>query len=537
MKNPSSIVPFRIPFVALFLFFLLTCVSPIFALDVDKTELSSTGDTAVEFINYEGPHSKIETLAQIMGVGIFLGESIGESYSTASYAEKYRVIHAVGESVDEGLEADIFMLLRNAEVDHIRNMRYMIAGFLISAYDYEESDALLLAEFVTIYNAVYRGKMDFLSGKYEQVVTRNLTDAGAGISTLYTDWPGNTEMVIPLTKAASNGGIGSLDTDILTDEKVIEEMRTQDDRGLESRKEITELKEREVEQEQEKIEEERSSLDEERGRLTAEQERIQEEREQAQDEREQAASDAERAAADEREAALDSEEEKLEDAEDELSDREEELAAREDEQAERIDRIQSEREDIVTDERELMEQDADREDSQIAAAAGARGSTSLALFLEIRELGGEPLGRLVQIDTTSGAITGASALNSIRNRAVESLGSQYVVVAGTTSGQGAVRLMTLDKESLETGREGTDDMYPGSALFVDGAIIFAVTGVEGTWKMGKFDNTLVLRELSEIDVYQDTAIILVDSMIYVVGADGAIHSLSAQDLSDTGTIR
>jgi hypothetical protein len=537
MKKPSNVVQLNISYTGIFLFLLLFCVSSLFAQDVDKTELASTRDTAVEFINYEGPHSKIETLEQIMGVGKFLGNSIGEAYSTATYAGKYRVIHAAGEGSDDGLEADIFILLEDAEVDHIRNMRYMIAGFLISAYEYTEEDALLLGEFVTIYNAVYRGKMDFLSSKYKQVVTRNLRSGAAGISTIYTEWPGNTEMVIPLTVGASEGGLGSLDTDVLTDEKVIEEMRTQGDRGLESRKEITELKEREVEQEQEKIEEERGVIDDERDRLAAEQERIQKERGRVADERARAESDAEKAKADEKEAALESEEEKLETAEDTLSDREEELSAREDEQAERIDQIQNEREDIATDERELMEQDAEEEATQIASAAGSRGSSSVLLFLEIRELGGESLGRLVQIDTSNGAITNASSVNSIRNRGVESLGSEYVVVAGTTSGQGAVRLMTLDKDSLETGREGSDDMYQGSGLLVDGASVYAITNPEGVWKIGKFDNTLALRELSDIEVFQDTVITLAESMIYVVGIDGAIHTLSAQDLADTGTIR
>ena len=536
MKKPSHTVASKTRFaISLLLFLVATSVS-LLALDVDKTELSSTKDTAVEFINYEGPHSKIETLEQIMGIGIFLGESIGESFSTASYAGKYRVIHAVGDSGDDGFEADIFMLLETAEVDHITNVRYMIAGFLIAAYGYTEADALLLAEFVTIYNAVYRGKLDFFGGKYKQIVTRELSAAGAGISTLYTEWPGKTEMVIPLTKDAADGGIGSLDTDALTDEKVIEEMRTQDDRGLESRKEITELKEREAEEEQEKIEEERTVLEEERDRLTAEQERIQEEREEAREEREQATTDSQRAAAEQREAALDAEEERLEEAEQELSEREDELAEREDEQAERIDRIQSEREEIVTDERELMEQEAEGEDAQIAASS-ARGSSKVILFMEIRDLGGESLGRLVQIDTARGAIVEASSLNSIRNRMVETLGSQYVVVAGTTSGQGAVRLMTLEKESLATGREGTDDIYSGSALFVDGASVFAVTGTEGDWKLGRFDNTLSLREQSEIAVYPDTTITLADSLLYVVGTDGAIHALSSQNLSDTGTIR
>ena len=178
------------------LILLAACAAFVAGQEVAETELLSVKGTTVEFINYEGPHSKIETLEEIMGIGIYLGNAIGKDYSTADYAGKYRVIHAVGESVDEGLEADIFMVLRDAEVDHIRNMRYMLAGFLMAAYDFSQEDALLLAEFVTIYNAVYRGKMDFFGGKYRQIVTRNLNPEAAGISTIYTDWPGKTEMLM-----------------------------------------------------------------------------------------------------------------------------------------------------------------------------------------------------------------------------------------------------------------------------------------------------------------------------------------------------
>ena len=515
----------------------LSCVSFLFGFDVYEDELLSTRDTAVEFINYVGPHSKIETIEQIMGVGEFLGESIGTGYSVARYGDKYRVIHAVGESPDEGLIADIFMVLEGAEVDHIDNMRYMIAGFLISAYDFTPEDALLLARFVTIYNAVYRGKMDFFNANYKQVVTRNLNPEAAGISTVYTDWPGKTEMVIPLTETAAEGGLGSLDTDALTEDAVIEEMREQPDRGLEDRKDITELKEREVEKEQEEIEEEREALETERERITTERERIEEQREEVAEERAEADTDSEIASADERVEALDREEEQLDSEETELSEREEDLADREEEQAERIDLIQEEREEIAADERELMEEEVEGDETELAAATGARPSTQIALYLEIRDLGGEPLGRLVLIDTATGAITGASTLNNVRNRKVENLGPRYVVIAGTTSGQGAVRLMTLEKESLNIGSEGEDDIYPESALITDGASVFAVTGDGETWKLGKFDSTLALQELSEIEVYQDTALTIMESSLFVVGADGVIHALSTADLADLGTIR
>ncbi len=526
----------------LFLILLIASVTYISGQEVDvaETELLTVRDTTVEFINYEGPHLKIETVEEIMSVGMFLGESIGTGYSTAEYGDKYRVIHAVGESPDEGLDADIFMVLENAQVDHIQNMRYILAGLVIAAYGYEREDALLLAEFVTIYNAVHRGKMDFLGGKYKQIVTRNLRPDAAGISTLYSDWPGMTEMVIPLTEDAANGGLGSLDTDTLTEDEVIEEMRSQPDRGLESRKEITELKEREVEEEQQEIEEERQVIEEEREQIAAERERIDREREEVEEEREQADTPTERAQADRREEELDRQEEQLEAEEAELEEQEQELAEREQEQAERVDRIQSEREEIAADERELMEEAAEEEETEIAAT-GARAAARVVVYLEVRDLGGEPLGGLVHIDSAAGAITGASTLNSIRNRRFESLGPYYVVVAGTTAGQGAVRLMTVDKDSLETVAEGDRDIYPDSALLADGASVYAITntgaGDGTTWTVAKFDNSLNLRENSQLEVYPDTALSVSESVLYVVGADGMIHALSTSDLSDTGSVR
>ncbi len=519
------------------LILLAACAAFVAGQEVAETELLSVKGTTVEFINYEGPHSKIETLEEIMGIGIYLGNAIGKDYSTADYAGKYRVIHAVGESVDEGLEADIFMVLRDAEVDHIRNMRYMLAGFLMAAYDFSQEDALLLAEFVTIYNAVYRGKMDFFGGKYRQIVTRNLNPEAAGISTIYTDWPGKTEMLIPLTEKAAEGGLGSLSTDTLTGKEVIDQMRTQPDMGLDSRKDITELKEREVEQEQQKIEAEQQAIDQERQQIASEQQRVQEERAQVAEDRAQATTDEEKAQADERAAALDRQGEQLQAQEAQLNERQQDVAAKEQQQAERVDQIQQEREQIASDERALMDQQAAGEDTAIAAAAGARNATTVALYLEIREMGGEPLGRLVYIDSASGAITDASTLNTIRNRLVVPFGQNYVVIAGTTSGQGAVRLMTVAKESLATGREGEVDIYPGSELVADGAYVFAVTGDGGSWKVGKFDNSLALREVSDLEIYKDTSFSVAGSLLYVVGADGAIHALSTVDLTDTGTIR
>ena len=59
-------------FVSVFAF-----VGSIFALEVNTTELQSlNGNTEIEFINYEGPHSVINTVAQIKGIGSEIGAQV-----------------------------------------------------------------------------------------------------------------------------------------------------------------------------------------------------------------------------------------------------------------------------------------------------------------------------------------------------------------------------------------------------------------------------------------------------------------------------
>ena len=69
-------------------------VSASFAIDVDRKELEP-GDAgkAIEFINYTGPHSVIETVEQIKGIGIALGARAVKDGSAGDQA-RYYVIHA-----------------------------------------------------------------------------------------------------------------------------------------------------------------------------------------------------------------------------------------------------------------------------------------------------------------------------------------------------------------------------------------------------------------------------------------------------------
>ena len=235
----------------------LIAVSTASSLEVDEDEIRRTGDVGtIQFENYTGPHSVIETADAITEIGRGLGRQAKTNIASAgTYGlyGKYTIIHAIDPKTKDKFDADILVINPNATVDHIRNLRRIIAGYLSAAYGYNASDASTLATFVTVYNAVYRGKMDVFRDRYKEVVTKNLTADKCGLSTKWNEWPGKSQIVIPLYDI--NGGLSTIDTSAISDKNVIDSMREKDDKGIDERKNLVDIKEREAEDAAEKAQE------------------------------------------------------------------------------------------------------------------------------------------------------------------------------------------------------------------------------------------------------------------------------------------
>ena len=211
---------------------------------VNEPELKSVSDT-IEFINYVGPHARIDSLSAIKAIGSSSGRIIARSrgaYMTAGDSGKYYVIHAVDPNEKGKFDADILIIGRNATVDHIVNLRRIISAYLSAAYNYSERDADTLAVFITVYNAVYRSNIDYFKSRYKNIVTKNLSERICGLSVRYDEWPGRSQIVIPLYDV--NGGLSTVDTSAISDKRVVESMKEDDDRNIESRKQMVDIKER-----------------------------------------------------------------------------------------------------------------------------------------------------------------------------------------------------------------------------------------------------------------------------------------------------
>ena len=152
---------------------------------------------------------------------------------------------------------------------------------------------MTLATFITVYNAVYRGKLDVFQSKYKDIVTKYLHADKVGLSVNWEDWAGKTEMVIPLADIA--GGLSTIDTSVISDKNVINSMRESDDRGIDERKNMVGIKDREADSAEQNAENAAKQAVQENRKLSEEQKKLAEEQAKSSD-AQKAADNAQKAA-------------------------------------------------------------------------------------------------------------------------------------------------------------------------------------------------------------------------------------------------
>ncbi|MDR2517683.1 MAG: hypothetical protein LBC88_09940 [Spirochaetaceae bacterium] len=513
------------------IFTLFVSLVPLPAQQVDEAELRS-GAGSISFTNYEGPYARIDTREEIRALGAGPGAVVASGGVTAGNTARYFVIHSVTEPEGDRLNADIFGLGSGAGVDHIRNLRLIIQGYLTAAYHYSESDAALLAEFITVYNAVYRGKGEYFSGRYKTAVLGHLDPVRAGLSTRFDEWPGQTLMVIPLMTAVS-GSLSAIDTGSLTAPEVIDEMRSAEDRGVDSRREMVDLMEREAESAAEQSARQREAADREQERIDREREAAAAERERIAEERAETEAAAAAGRITPEEAAR--REEGLAAREEAAAETEERLGA--DEEAAAVQRREADASQALAEERETaareQRQDIARDQQEIIAAQDAAREAAPVGILGVELSGADStLGRMVRLNTATGDRLRAGALNTVNPRAITLAGGKLVAIAGESRGNAAIRLIEINQETLEMAAQGDVDIHPQSLLWSSGDNLYAMTVSGGGVRLARFNTNLARVAESVIAVHPLGAPVIQGDILLIQRADGSVALLNAMDLSE-----
>jgi hypothetical protein len=440
------------------------------------------------------------------------------------------VLHlAGGEPEGTKLDADILGLAADAAVDHIRNLRLIIQGYLEGAYAYSEQDAALLAEYITIYNAVFRGNWNFFTSRYKTLVIDNLSPERAGLSTRYDEWPGRSLIVIPLQTAAA-GSLSAIDTSTLTEQGVTEELRKDEDRGLPQRRDMVELKEREAEEAEQRAMDRRQEAAGEEDAIARERQENDQERRQIEEDRRQIQEDVEagrlseaeaREAEEElaaREAEADQKDEDLARREEAVEETREEARKDEDFAEQKIAEAQQERQEIAADQQGLLDKEAVTEPAGI-----------LGMSLSSPDSG---LGRLVKLGIDSGRVIRTSTMNSINARTLVRVNGKILAVAGEDRGNNAIRIVEINPSTLTMEKQGDDDIHSGSLLWVNGSDLYAIVSTADGLFLGKYNTELERQARSAVKVHPFATVTFQDGLVVTQDAGGQAVILNGNDLTE-----
>ncbi|PRR19281.1 P83/100 family protein [Borreliella burgdorferi] len=257
---------------------------PVSAREVDREKLKDFVNMDLEFVNYKGPYDSTNTYEQIVGIGEFLARPLTNSNSNSSYYGKYFINRFIDDQ-DKKASVDVFSIGSKSELDSILNLRRILTGYLIKSFDYDRSSAELIAKVITIYNAVYRGDLDYYKGFYIEAALKSLSKENAGLSRVYSQWAGKTQIFIPLKKDILSGNIESdIDIDSLVTDKVVAALLSENEAGVNFARDITDIQGETHKADQDKIDIELDNIHESDSNITETIENLRDQLEKATDE-------------------------------------------------------------------------------------------------------------------------------------------------------------------------------------------------------------------------------------------------------------
>ena len=511
----------------------LLFAAPILALSVDEDEVKTK--SGVKFIN--NPQ-------QAGGDSVSAITGIGRSLASTGKFGSYSVIHATGKGEDK-FDADIIIIGKDARVDHIKNVRRIIAAYLQQRYSYSAEDAKSLAVFVTYYNGFYRKNLGYFKEHYKGAVLKHLTAANAGLDLSYKGWPGKSRIVIPLSddEKPDAGKIGEKD--------VMDKVRKDEkDKGVKDRENITKLQDKEVKKKEERLDKKKEELTKRRDDLSKKEDRLNEEKKknaENPDPKDKAKKDEELK---KKEDELAKEKDNLKKDEDKTAKEEKKVEEKKNEVAENKKAVQDDKAANATRKNESPAQkearlDAKEQDLKKREEAQKNNRKEDGVFggkmyyLRVRDYStdGKYRNDFYIIDPKARKVKVKSPFAGIVGKKYDVVDKDVVVIGEKKSATTVSHyLVKLDGETLVDKQYGSDEIFWRGFVEVRENEIYAILNKNGTFYLGKFDKELKLLQRSEVALHEDTFFSFHEDTIYVNGADRKIEVLNRSDLKSAGNI-
>ncbi|HMB01728.1 MAG TPA: P83/100 family protein, partial [Spirochaetota bacterium] len=351
--------------------------------------------------------------------------------------------------------ADIISLGKGARMNHIKNVTRLVQGYLIEYFGYDLKRSSAAAYFILVYNAVKRNDTDYYQQRFVPEVMDYVPAGKFGIATHYSNWPGNTYIIIPTASGFDAAEVGQVATDeVAKDGKHI----TEREEMLKTRKEQAARKAKEIEEERQNLKNNKSLSEEERAA---------------------------------KEKELQQKEVALADETESIKDEEEKLAA---------DKAASD-DDSQSGEDSVQEAQANISEGKVFFLK-TKGRTGMHLQQELNVI--DP--------TTDQAM--ALEYDKISGRHLNFVEDDPVLIVYDNPATMELHLARMDRATGEIINEAEEDIFHDSKIWKnkDALYVIGCFGVE--YYLLKYDKKLDLKAKSSVPVFPDTDITFFEDKLY-----------------------
>ncbi|MDI7189219.1 P83/100 family protein [Leptospira santarosai] len=182
------------------IWFVFVCFSlSLFSQDNSKLgEKEIRSSQRVRFINRSSVRAGEEVRGTNEKVGLSLAEVLKKEPDKTHSQGGISITRIAPEEKKFG--ADIFAISEDSDYGHINSIQRILTGFVKSNFGYDDKNSDILATYILYYNAIHRKDKSYIGKKYSNSVIKFVNPNSIGISRRYSEWPGKTQILIPLVE-------------------------------------------------------------------------------------------------------------------------------------------------------------------------------------------------------------------------------------------------------------------------------------------------------------------------------------------------
>ncbi|EMY68917.1 P83/100 family protein [Leptospira vanthielii] len=497
------------------------------------------GSKKIEFINRSLRKASDDMIQENTEIGRKLAETLAkENTATVDGVKIQRVL----PGADGKLGADILSLSESQSFDHVNSIARIIASYVEKSFQYKVGNAETLAQYILYYNATHRKDSKFFTKKYTEGVISATASDKLGIDTVYKNWPGKTQIIIPIEGNILKDSGKDLTTDELekdvnktvkdkekdpaTKQKMEDEAKKMDKLQtdkLKDEKKVLQDKKQEVADEQKQLQDKKDALKKQEQESVASLNELKKDPVKNKAEIEKKTEDIKKIEQEKKDT--DKKSEAVEAKKEELSKKEEQIAKKEEARTggdtakkdDTVQKVEAKVEELKTELAQTKEELKKKEDQSDNVV------NNKILFMKFikYDTGGHYSNELWAIDPAKDDALYKSSYNNICSKEFKEIANQGVLVLGYDGEKVETRkhkLVLLDPDKLGVKKTSESaDIFWRTPMINREDKIYVIEKVKDKYHVARFKSDLTFEKRTEEAVEENSELTFFGDKIYVTG--------------------